>query len=256
MSDAAEMAWEFDKIRLKPESGLLRQAGSPLAGAPLVRRWLRSLEPGQPLDPASRSRAESWFGRDLGDVRIHDGNQAAELARKLGAEALAIRSHIFGPAEKMTMDTPQGRGLLAHEIAHVVQQTQPRHLSQHSDETTSVPPVNDVSGRGGRQPGPGWLSGVSTTVAHHPTVQRKALPSLGRPDDRISLRITSEALQKSAEDEAQAVEEFVAKAGQREAKGERVGTSNRVDPNELASRVYRMMSRELILERERGAIPT
>ncbi len=77
MSDAAEMAEKFDKNRPQPESGSLRQAVSPPEGAPLVRRSMRSVEPGRPLDPGSRTRAESWFGRDLGDIRIHDSHQAA-----------------------------------------------------------------------------------------------------------------------------------------------------------------------------------
>jgi Domain of unknown function (DUF4157) len=65
---------------------------------------------------------EPRFGVDFGDVRIHTGAEAAQSARSLGARAYTAGSHIvLGEGEFAPHGAP-GRELLAHELAHVVQQ--------------------------------------------------------------------------------------------------------------------------------------
>ena len=55
-------------------------------------------------------------------VRLHDDPAAARLTRSLGARALAVGEHVaFGPNE-YEPGTPVGDALIAHELAHVVQQ--------------------------------------------------------------------------------------------------------------------------------------
>lgn len=78
--------------------------------------------PGQPLDPATRAFMEPRFGHRFGDVRVHAEASAAESARALDAQAYTVgRDVIFGPG-RYEPSTPRGRKLLAHELAHVVQQ--------------------------------------------------------------------------------------------------------------------------------------
>jgi hypothetical protein len=75
-------------------------------------------KPGQPLDVASRSFFEPRFGRDFSRVRVHTGGLAAESARALDALAYTVGDQIvFADGQS------QRRGLLAHELAHVVQQS-------------------------------------------------------------------------------------------------------------------------------------
>ena len=77
---------------------------------------------GGPLDPPTRSFFEQRLGAGLGDVRVHAGATAAASARALGARAYAVgRDVVFGAGEYQP-GTPSGARLLAHELAHVVQQ--------------------------------------------------------------------------------------------------------------------------------------
>src|SRR5437588_11448681 len=61
--------------------------------------------------------------RSLGDIRIHDSEQAGELVRRLGARAFTIGRHVFVRPELAKPGTPKGEALLAHEAYHVAEQT-------------------------------------------------------------------------------------------------------------------------------------
>jgi hypothetical protein len=75
------------------------------------------------LDSATRSFYETRFGHDFGAVRVHADRQAAESAGRLGARAYTVGRDIwFGEGQYQPSST-EGRRLLAHELAHVVQQT-------------------------------------------------------------------------------------------------------------------------------------
>lgn len=65
---------------------------------------------------------ESAFGHDFSRVRVHIDAPAREMAHGLGAAALAFGHDIVLGAGHEDIDTPAGRWLLAHELAHTVQQ--------------------------------------------------------------------------------------------------------------------------------------
>jgi hypothetical protein len=77
---------------------------------------------GRPLDPAARAYFEPRFARDLGAVRIHADADAATLAREFDAAAFTLGHDIGFAAGLYAPDEPKGRGLLAHELAHVAAQ--------------------------------------------------------------------------------------------------------------------------------------
>jgi hypothetical protein len=79
-------------------------------------------ETGAPLPGAARSFFEPRLGRDLGDVRVHAGSEAAKLADSFDARAFTVGSDLFFAEGEMQPETAGGRALLAHELAHVVQQ--------------------------------------------------------------------------------------------------------------------------------------
>lgn len=88
---------------------------------PIVHDVLRS--PGHPLDDSTRTFMESRFGQDFTDVRVHSDNRAAESARAVHAHAYTVgHDVVFGTGQYQTQ-TPSGLGLLAHELTHVVQQS-------------------------------------------------------------------------------------------------------------------------------------
>lgn len=77
---------------------------------------------GQAIGADLRERLEAAFGRDLGHVRVHDDARAHDAARSLGANAFATGSDIVFGAGRYRPDTRRGTALIAHEVAHVVQQ--------------------------------------------------------------------------------------------------------------------------------------
>ena len=77
---------------------------------------------GSSLDTGTRAFMESRFGADFSRVRIHTGKEAAEMNHDLGAQAFTLGNDIyFGPG-KYDAATDRGRSLIAHELAHTVQQ--------------------------------------------------------------------------------------------------------------------------------------
>jgi uncharacterized protein DUF4157 len=98
--------------------GLQRKATNQ--APPVVHEALNS--PGRPLDANTRAFMEPRFGHDFSQVRVHADEKAAESARAVGALAYTVgRDVVFG-AGHYAPETREGRRLLAHELAHVVQQ--------------------------------------------------------------------------------------------------------------------------------------
>ena len=99
-----------------------------------------ALGPGRPLSGDVRSRLEAQFGRDLSDVRIHDSSADREQARRIDARAFTHgRDVVLGPGEHED-DTE----LIAHEVAHVVQNDGKVGRVSRADTTTgsSSPPAS------------------------------------------------------------------------------------------------------------------
>jgi hypothetical protein len=69
---------------------------------------------------------EARFNYDFGRVRIHTDRRAAAFSRALGAQAYTIGPDIVFGAGQYDPATAIGRRLLAHELAHVVQQQHAR----------------------------------------------------------------------------------------------------------------------------------
>lgn len=78
--------------------------------------------PGQPLDAGSRTWMESRYAHDFSQVRIHSDAAAAASAEAFHAHAYTTGRHIVFNRGAYAPDTQPGRHLLAHELAHVVQQ--------------------------------------------------------------------------------------------------------------------------------------
>jgi hypothetical protein len=89
---------------------------------PIVHEVLRS--PGQPLDQDARAFMESRFGHDFSRVRLHTDGKAAESARAVNALAYTVGHNIVLGTEAHCLGSRQRSHLLAHELTHVVQQSQ------------------------------------------------------------------------------------------------------------------------------------
>jgi hypothetical protein len=73
---------------------------------------------GRPLDSSVRAQFESRMGADFSRVRVHDSAAAGAL----GARAYTVGTDISFASGQYRPDTAVGRRLIAHELAHVVQQ--------------------------------------------------------------------------------------------------------------------------------------
>jgi hypothetical protein len=77
---------------------------------------------GEPLSSSPREFMENRFGKDFSNVRIHKDEFAGRISRQLNARAFTIENHIvFAPGE-FRPEAASGRYLLAHELAHIIQQ--------------------------------------------------------------------------------------------------------------------------------------
>jgi hypothetical protein len=93
---------------------------APESAPESVHRTLAS--PGRPLDAGTRDFMESRFGHDFSQVRVHTDSQAGESARDINAHAYTAGSDIAFAPGKYQPESQSGRQLLAHELAHTVQQ--------------------------------------------------------------------------------------------------------------------------------------
>jgi hypothetical protein len=78
---------------------------------------------GQPLDSATRAFMEPRFQHNFANVRIHSDAGAAESARSLNARAYSFGDRVVFAAGEYQPASATGRRLLAHELTHVLQQS-------------------------------------------------------------------------------------------------------------------------------------
>jgi Domain of unknown function (DUF4157) len=102
---------------------MLRASTAPTRSAApaILHDVLRS--PGVPLDRATREAMEPRFGHSFADVRVHADERAAASSDAVGALAYTAGSHVVFGAGRYAPGSGEGRRLLAHELAHVVQQS-------------------------------------------------------------------------------------------------------------------------------------
>jgi hypothetical protein len=77
---------------------------------------------GSGLPAGERGFFEPRLGADLGRVRVHTDTESARLNHRLGARAFTIGNDVFFGGGEYRPGTRAGRHLLAHELAHVLQQ--------------------------------------------------------------------------------------------------------------------------------------
>jgi len=93
---------------------------APLAVPASVHETIGS--PGRPLDSDTRGSLEPRFHHDFSRVRVHTDVSAGESAQEVGAAAYTVGHNIVFAPGNFAPASDEGRTLLAHELAHVVQQ--------------------------------------------------------------------------------------------------------------------------------------
>lgn len=131
--------------------------------------------PGRALDADTRGFMEDRYGgHDFGAVRVHDDAAAAASARDVDAHAYTVGNHIAFGAGQYQPATDSGRHLLAHELAHTVQQQGLQRagtaaLADHGPEYRRLEGEADRAAdavmRGAPAP---WLSAGGTRLSRKP----------------------------------------------------------------------------------------
>ena len=111
---------ERGRVQRKQVAGASGHSTPAITAPPIVNQVLRS--PGQPLDTATRAFFEPRFGYDLNHVRVHDDALAAESAAAVGALAYTVGPDVVFAGAQYSPASTSSRRLLAHELAHVIQQ--------------------------------------------------------------------------------------------------------------------------------------
>lgn len=106
------------------------EAAADAVASRVVRRLAASADPvAGPAVPGGRSALpttvrrtmESAMGADLSGVRVHTGPAVRDLNERLEAKAFTAGRDVFFRDGFPDVRRPEGQGLLAHELAHVVQ---------------------------------------------------------------------------------------------------------------------------------------
>ncbi len=189
---------------------------------------------GKVLDEITRVEMESAFGYDLRDVRIHRTKQAGELARKLQAEAFTIGTDIFAAEGKLSSETGEGKGLLVHELTHVIQQTHPKTTIPISNDSTELEMLHIP-----RLP---FMPANSGYPDRAPVLAPQFATSGSAPASRT-------ATSQQMETEAQTAEQTMRSTS--DSTAEEQDRAAQVDAEEIANLVYRLMQQELLVERDR-----
>lgn len=164
--ECAECRKKKQNLQRKEASG-----AEPVGVPPIVQEVLRS--PGQPLDPAVRAFLEPRFAHDFSQVRIHRDEAAMESAREVNALAYTVGSNLVFGAGQYAPETSEGRRLMAHELAHVVQQG-----TVHSSGIGSISASDSAEEENADRMADSALAGTAMgpVVRSAPRIQRRAAP--------------------------------------------------------------------------------
>ena len=101
--------------------------------------------PGDPLEPELCREMEQRFGHDFSQVRVHLGATAEQSARDVNARAYTVGNKMVFGAGEFNPGTREGRRLLAHELTHVVQQsnTQAHVIRRQGDFDDEEPTLRE-----------------------------------------------------------------------------------------------------------------
>jgi hypothetical protein len=106
------------------------------------------LSPGRPLEPSLRASMESTFRHDFSRVRMHADSPAHASAAGLRAAAYTVGPHVAFARDAYDPASEAGRRLIAHELAHVVQQSRGHGRSGEAEAEREAAQVADRAAAG------------------------------------------------------------------------------------------------------------
>lgn len=119
-----------------------KEAGGSTA-APITTSYIHSLgSKGTSLPGKAQQFFSSRMGYDFSNVKVHTDKEAAQSAKEVNAKAYTTGEHIVFNEGQYDTTSAEGKKLMAHELAHVVQQNSSTQMLQRiaCDETVTAPP--------------------------------------------------------------------------------------------------------------------
>jgi outer membrane protein OmpA-like peptidoglycan-associated protein len=155
-------------------------ASSPVPEAPpIVSDVIRS--PGEPLDAAIRSFMEPRFGYDFSRTRVHLGGQAARSASAVNARAYTVGERLVFGEGQYHPRSASGQRLIAHELAHVVQQSHAHALAPRRTVSERVDASEQEAESAAAAVTSGHTAMPRLKASPVTRLQRACGPALGKP---------------------------------------------------------------------------
>jgi hypothetical protein len=188
-------------------TGTAQQMAAPIGDQRALQSFLGS---GAPLPTDARASLEEGFGEDLGAVRVHHDSRAGALAEHVAAHAVTVGNDVAFAAGAYQPASATGMALLAHEVAHTLQQRGGEGRIQgfgdasHEDEADEGARVALARAYGDKKERPRWSTGglqlqrcgTKGTSAEDggPTQTQKPPPPKQAPKDpeRVALETVKE----------------------------------------------------------------
>jgi hypothetical protein len=118
-SAVSGLASNISNLFFKENAGGAASASSPQA-------VMQSLGKGSSMDSGTKSKMEGAFDSNFSNVEIHTDSKAAQLSKDMNARAFAVGNHIAFAGGEYQPGTLTGDALMAHELAHTIQQSDGR----------------------------------------------------------------------------------------------------------------------------------
>jgi hypothetical protein len=125
---------------------------------------------GHRLAPKVRAEMEAGLGADFSDVRIHANAKAAASAAAVAAKAYTVGNEVVFGHGSFDPEGPEGKHILAHELAHVLQQ---RKGPVPATDTGNGVAISDPSDS---------FEQEATTIASRVLSEPRQVGGSGRPD--------------------------------------------------------------------------
>ena len=113
---------EEESVQMKPE--VQKSGEATTTAAPAFSSRLHStVGQGHPLPDKVSDELGGKIGADFSNVKVHTDSRAIQMSKEIGAQAFTHGQDIYFNKGKYDPGSAKGKHLLAHELTHVVQQT-------------------------------------------------------------------------------------------------------------------------------------
>jgi hypothetical protein len=164
--------------------------GRLLRGADSMSPATRDAPSGEPLEPAFRALMEARLAHDFSSVRVHTDQTAAQSAHQVDAQAFTVGGDIVLGAGALSPGTRNGQRLLAHELAHVVQQHAGTNVAGQSEAGVDAEREADAAA-------------TAVTIGHAYAVEGRTGVTIARqPAPRLAAKTLDEELDEELQKHA------------------------------------------------------